>query len=1203
MAARSPKGGVDGSPLKARSVSPASRIPAEAQGSETYRTALRTLSEAAWKFNRERDGSFLKEIDNREIDKELFRIQIRGGLNCRLSPDELNSLLPHFDNNGFVDGCEFILLLYRLRFEFRSKILTQKIAKEKEFLAKEKEWVEKRRAEAEAKSSVTKVSFDFTEADYQSAMEIVTEAAFRYDRAMPGTVQLEAFECEYLDAATFKEQLRRVFNMRLSPAQYGAFLSRSPSFYSSDNGGLIFCSEFLVFFLRLGFNQRASLVKRQREEKLRINAEREEKMAEEKAALANKNALKMSLHFFPEDKDRVLLKLRDAAKAYDKNTPGAMSMQSFEVQSMPPHVFKEQLKRVFNLHVTPRELGALMSVFDEQGTGVVVCSDFSKTFLAMGFAEREKAFKANLEKQREADRQRILDEEAKLKALAGKNVLDLSVVAFTKDDLDSAMQKLNEAAFRFDKSMPGSPNLTAFEMKEMEPVIFKEQLRRAFNVRLSSGELAALVDFFDTHKTGKVPCKEFLIIFLKKGFDERSAKEAAYRQQSRETEERMKKEEEEKKEHADRKGEIALGSYSDAEYNSALEKLTLASFKYHKDPSSSAGLDAFESDHLAPHVFKEQIRMCFGVKATPGELAALVDYFADVASKEKHGGGAGGLVDRGVVRCKSFLNEFFRIGHEERDKVAAGWRREQRAAEERVQQEEQEREAEKAAKQQREVDFNFGEADFDAALTKFLHMCHGFEQRQLGPAGLSAFTCAYLTPSEFRETFKRTFGVRVGPRELGALVRYMEVPGTPGNVNCTAFLNLFVQLRVHCEGIKGKTAAAGPQGPALEARLLKEYHAELKEAYRAKVERLAALAEAGAGRGLDKPWLSDAARRAAASSSSSSVSGPGGRRKKAIVGPAPRTPADKLKLRLTIARLTGKLDLSTKAKWKQGEGGSEALLLPTPAQAHGLGSAKGGGKLSDKQRRAIKAAHLAHAASSVDDAALVELGLPEVLPRTDFRLAALPDETFKLADRLTQLWLDNHDLGWLPSSLGDLVLLEVLSVAGNALEELPPALCKLTSLRRLLARRNKLKFLPEGFEALQLLVEVDLAHNSLPRFPKALCALPSLQHLLLNKNDIAEVPEELKQLRSLSYLDLDGCPIKRPPACLGKMYWLDVVGCPLPTAPLSAFRFAMTAEDEEEIDSFLRHRAAARKAASAASPTKGPRKTKTTATAATTTSH
>ena len=92
--------------------------------------------------------------------------------------------------------------------------------------------------------------------------------------------------------------------------------------------------------------------------------EKKAKFLEEKKELEMKNALKVNSAFTEEDKINAIKKLRGAAKLYDKTTPGAMSMKSFEVKSMPPHVFKEQLRRVFNLQVTPPELGALMSIFD-----------------------------------------------------------------------------------------------------------------------------------------------------------------------------------------------------------------------------------------------------------------------------------------------------------------------------------------------------------------------------------------------------------------------------------------------------------------------------------------------------------------------------------------------------------------------------------------------------------------------------------------------------------------------------------------------------------------------------------------------------------------------------------------------------------------------------------------------------------------------
>ena len=92
--------------------------------------------------------------------------------------------------------------------------------------------------------------------------------------------------------------------------------------------------------------------------------EKKRKILEEKKELEMKNALKVSMTFTEEDKVNAIKKLRNSAKLYDKTTPGAMSMKSFEVKEMPPHIFKEQLKRIFNLQVSPAEMGALMAVFD-----------------------------------------------------------------------------------------------------------------------------------------------------------------------------------------------------------------------------------------------------------------------------------------------------------------------------------------------------------------------------------------------------------------------------------------------------------------------------------------------------------------------------------------------------------------------------------------------------------------------------------------------------------------------------------------------------------------------------------------------------------------------------------------------------------------------------------------------------------------------
>lgn len=158
--------------------------------------------------------------------------------------------------------------------------------------------------------------------------------------------------------------MKLVFNIQLSIPELSAFIRDFNK--NNKDGDNMKCSAFIVHFFRWGFHEKSRRLHALWAEKKAFAEEKERKRAEEQAMLERKNALKMSMDFTPEDKERAVLKLRTAARLYDKTTPGAMSMKSFDVKEMPPHIFKEQLKRIFNLNVNPQEMGALMSVFDSE---------------------------------------------------------------------------------------------------------------------------------------------------------------------------------------------------------------------------------------------------------------------------------------------------------------------------------------------------------------------------------------------------------------------------------------------------------------------------------------------------------------------------------------------------------------------------------------------------------------------------------------------------------------------------------------------------------------------------------------------------------------------------------------------------------------------------------------------------------------------
>jgi hypothetical protein len=221
--------------------------------------------------------------------------------------------------------------------------------------------LEKAAEEQETKTHISLIE-SYKPEDLDSAMRKIIEAAVKYDRLMPGAVQLDAFDCEFMPPNVFREQMKMVFNIPLTVEELSAFIKNFNK--DNDHGENVNCAAFLVSFFRAGFQERSNRLHNLWKEKKRVEEARKMKELQEKKEQEMKNSLKVNFEFTEKDKERAIVKLRTAARLYDKTTPGAMSMKAFEVKEMMPHVFKEQLKRIFNLQVTPPEMGALMAVFD-----------------------------------------------------------------------------------------------------------------------------------------------------------------------------------------------------------------------------------------------------------------------------------------------------------------------------------------------------------------------------------------------------------------------------------------------------------------------------------------------------------------------------------------------------------------------------------------------------------------------------------------------------------------------------------------------------------------------------------------------------------------------------------------------------------------------------------------------------------------------
>jgi len=490
--------------------------------SEAYQTASKKLTEAAWNYSSS-DGTFLKTLELRQIDPEVFRKRIRTGLNCFLTKAELAALLPLFENDGCVDGFEFVITFFHLRFEYKGMVDRKLVEHNRRYAQAAADEVAKHQEKFTEKYAV-KLRKSTTEEDLQTAIEKLADAAYKYDRMAPGAIPLDAFNCESMRPEEFRNQLKILFNVKVSVRELSALVHHLNGGTDDDN---VPCASFVIFFVRLGFDERS----RKNQERWDMERRRKEHDEKKKQAEAEKQekkqALKVKANFAPTDLNTAMDKLRDAARVYDIQVDQKRSLRAFTSAFMPPHIFKDQLKINFNVVPTPGELGALVDKFND-GSGNVVCATFTKQFLTLMLEERDREVRERNERDKKAEEDHKADLLRKEQEQAARNAKKINF-KYGEEDMVTALQKLAEAAHRFDRNMPGAPSLATFASTSITAFDFKEQLKRLFNMQVTPRELGALMSFFNADEEGNISCSLFLMRFLKMGFEEKQKRQAEYR--------------------------------------------------------------------------------------------------------------------------------------------------------------------------------------------------------------------------------------------------------------------------------------------------------------------------------------------------------------------------------------------------------------------------------------------------------------------------------------------------------------------------------------------------------------------------------------------------------------------------------------------------------------------------------------------------
>jgi hypothetical protein len=219
-------------------------------------------------------------------------------------------------------------------------------------------------------------------------------------------------------------------------------------------------------FLQLGHTERAKIhsqqLLRQREE----NKQREKEERLKMLKIANREDFKADTAFEETDRASITAKINKAAEGFDKSHPAAPSLSAFDADIMTAGIFHENLRRVFGITTTPKEMGALLTMFETSADGHIKCGNFLIKFLQIGKAIRDEKHKIFLEKQRLAIKAAKKEHQDKIDAQFAKAELKVDF-NFSAQDLTNAFEKMKDAAFKFDKSHPSAPS-TVGELSQTE---------------------------------------------------------------------------------------------------------------------------------------------------------------------------------------------------------------------------------------------------------------------------------------------------------------------------------------------------------------------------------------------------------------------------------------------------------------------------------------------------------------------------------------------------------------------------------------------------------------------------------------------------------------------------------------------------------------------------------------------------------------
>lgn len=604
--------------------------------------ARRRLREAALRFHGDRRAR-LSELYASSLRPSELRHLLRAELALDLSAAEaaaLGSLFVEGDEArdgrlpeaARVNGSAFVAHFLRLVAEARSEQRSARRRRARERRAEQLADAEQRERRELARS----VDLDFDESFRTRTLQRLSLFAGRFDRSSPAAVSLEPFEGIDMTPAVLQQTLYRLVGLRLSRKELGVLVSE----FADKETQLVRSRDFLQAFVRAGFEQRevwrrarAAKVKRSEEAAKEAQLRRQLEQTALRAAAAN-------MSFSQSDRDSALEKLGRACLGSDRLDSGASGLGAFESGVMDAAALRDNLRKVFNVYLSPKELGAVMAELDPKNEGFIRARDLLRFLLKMSAGRKAALRKPSPKRRTSADH--IF--KAEDSPSSEEEVVDWR---FEPEHLDSAIAKFEAAMLAADPRA-----LQVFSGTRMRAAELRGLFQRTLKVSLSPPELGALMNKMGVALSdGAPPAAAAVDTLVLKSYLIRLRHLAQAKRQQQLNEERRRR----KEESAARAARAELleaqrtrldedYQYSEADKDSALRKLAEASLRYDKSSPTGASLECFQRAFLTASEFREAMKLNFNLLLSNKELSAVVETFEYRSS--------------GSLDCSAFTNAF-----------------------------------------------------------------------------------------------------------------------------------------------------------------------------------------------------------------------------------------------------------------------------------------------------------------------------------------------------------------------------------------------------------------------------------------------------------------------------------------------------------------------------------------------------------------